>query len=204
MEELTEKQQRVLRYIESRIRDGSPPSQREIAGHFGLAQNAVYQLVCYLKKKGYLTSSGNHRGLKLSREYIEQARETEGLPIIGTVAAGAPILAEENIEGYLDMNELFSPSDDTFVLRVTGDSMVEAGILDGDFVTVKPASEVANGQIGVAAVNNEVTVKRIYIHRDRIILEPANRAAGYKAITVKRGSENVRIIGKVTGCIRKL
>jgi repressor LexA len=203
MEELTEKQQRALRYIEGRIREDSPPSQREIARHFGLAQNAAYQLVNYLKKKGYLISSGSHRGLKLSKEYLEQAKQTEGLPIVGTVAAGVPILAEENIEGYLDLKELLSPADNTFVLRVTGDSMVDAGIMDGDLVTVKSASEIANGRIGVVAVNHEVTVKRVYIHRDRITLEPANRAAGYKAMTVKRNSENIRIIGKVTGCIRK-
>jgi len=204
MESLTEKQQRVLRYIEGQIRKDNPPSQREIARHFGLAQNAVYQLVSYLKKKGYLTSSGSHRGLKLSKEYLDQVKQTEGLPIVGAVAAGVPILAEENIEGYLDLKEMFSPADNTFVLRVTGESMIDAGIMDGDLVAVKPTSDIANGQIGVVAVNHEVTVKRIYIHRDRITLEPANRAAGYKTMTVKRDIENIRIIGKVTGCIRKL
>ncbi len=204
MELLTEKQRKVLRYIEDRLQKDSPPSQREIAIHFGLAQNAVYQLVSYLKKKGYLTSSGGHRGLRLSKAYLDRIRQAEGLPILGRVAAGTPILAEENIEGYIDPKELFGPPGDTFVLKVIGDSMVDAGIMDGDFVAVKPTSEVTNGRIGVVLLNDEATVKRIRIQRNRIALEPANKAASYKTIYVKRDNESMRIIGKVTGCFRKM
>jgi repressor LexA len=203
MEPLTEKQQKVLRYIEGRLQKDNPPSQREIAGHFGLAQNAVYQLVSYLKKKGYLTDCGGHRGLRLSKAYLDKARQTEGLPIVGTVAAGTPILAEENIEGHIDIKELFGRANDEFVLKVKGDSMVDAGIMDGDLVVVRAGSDIANGQIGVAAVNDEVTVKRIYIRRDRITLEPANKTGAYKTIEVKKNSGTVRMIGKVTGCIRR-
>jgi repressor LexA len=204
MEPLTEKQQKVLKYVESRLERRNPPSQREIARHFGLTQNAVYQLISYLKKKGYLTDSGSHRGLRLSKTYLDKTRQAEGLPVIGTVAAGVPILAEENIEGYMDLKELFGTAKDTFILKVTGDSMVDAGIMDGDLVVVRTTCEVANGQIGVVMVNDEVTVKRIYVRRNSIALEPANKSAAYKTIEVKRNNENVRIIGKVTGCIRKL
>jgi len=95
MELLTEKQQKVFAFIETRLRAGNPPSQREIGRRFGLAQNAVHQLVGYLKKKGYLSDSGGHRGLRLSKEYLDKKRRTEGIPVVGRVAAGEPILAQE-------------------------------------------------------------------------------------------------------------
>jgi repressor LexA len=204
MEALTEKQRKVLRFIENRLRDNSPPSQREIAEHFGLAQNAVYQLVSYLKRKGYLVDSGGHRGLRLSKEYLDKRRETEGIPIVGRVAAGEPILAEENIEGYVNLNKLFGQSKDMFILKVAGDSMVDEGIMDGDYVAVKPATTIESGQIGVVLLDDEATVKRVIIRRGRIALKAANQAAGYKTKYIKRGGENVRIIGKVVGCLRTI
>ncbi|MHC4617070.1 MAG: transcriptional repressor LexA [Planctomycetota bacterium] len=202
MEPLTQKQQKVFGFIEDRLRDNEPPSQREIARHFGLAQNAVYQLVGYLKKKGYLVDSGGHRGLRLSGEYLEKNRETEGIPIVGRVAAGEPVLAEENIEGYVNLNELFGRSKDMFILKVAGDSMVDEGIMDGDYVVVKPAATIENGRVGVVLLDDEATVKRVYVQRGRIGLKPANRAAGYKTKYIERGSKDVHIIGKVIGCLR--
>ncbi|MHC4706959.1 MAG: transcriptional repressor LexA [Planctomycetota bacterium] len=204
MELLTEKQQRVLRFIEKRLEGSSPPSQREIARHFGLAQNAVYQLVGYLKKKGYLVDSGGHRGLRLSKEYRDKKTETEGVPVVGRVAAGEPILAEENIEGYVNLNGLFGEARDIFLLKIVGDSMVDEGIMDGDYVVVEPASTMENGRIGVVLMGDEATVKRIYIQRNRIALKPANRAAGYKTKYIKRSGDSVRIIGKVIGCLRTI
>jgi repressor LexA len=204
MEVLTEKQQRVLAFVESRLREGKPPSQREIARHFYLAQNAVYQLIGYLKAKGYLIDSGGHRGLRLSREYLEGKRQAEGVPIVGRVAAGEPILAEENVEGYADLNEFFGLHEDVFLLKVSGNSMIDEGIMDGDYVAVQPGDKIENGRIGVVLLEDEATVKRIYIQRGRIALQPANKAAGYKTRYVKRGNERVRIVGKVIGCIRKM
>ncbi len=204
MEPLTEKQQRVFRFIEKRLQDNKPPSQREVAEYFGLAQNAAYQLINYLKKKGYLVDLGGHRGLRFSKEYLNKTERAQGLPVVGRVAAGEPILAEENIEGYIDLKESFGRSKDRFVLKVVGDSMVDEGIMDGDYVVVQPRQKIENGQIGVVLVDDEATVKRIYIQRGRIALEPANKAAGYKTKYIKRGSESVRIIGKVTGCFRIL
>ena len=207
MEQLTHKQQKVLKYIEGRLGKANPPSQREIAAHFGLAQNSVFQLIGYLKKKGYLANSpttSGHRGLRLSKEYLEFINQTKGVPIVGTVAAGMPILAEENIEGYADLNEMFALDGDMFILRVKGDSMVDEGIMDGDFVAVKPASKISQGKIAVVLLNDEATVKRVYIKNKRIALEPANKAAGYKTMYIKQGSESVRIVGIVTGCFRKL
>jgi len=202
---LTEKQQKLLKYIEDRLEKNNPPSQREIARHFRLAQNAVFQLITYLRKKGYLETSSGHRSLRLSKEYLEKAKKPGGLPVVGTVAAGRPILAEENIEQFLDPGEILCrKAAGAFILKVTGDSMVDEGIMDGDFVVVEPASEIANGRISVVLVNDEATVKKIYIRRKDIALEPANKAAGYKTMYIKKGAGNVRIIGKVTGCFRKL
>jgi repressor LexA len=205
MEPLTEKQQKVLRYIEDRLEKNNPPSQREIARHFRLAQNAVFQLITYLRKKGYLETSSGHRSLRLSKEYLEKAKKPGGLPVVGTVAAGRPILAEENIDQFLDPGEILCrKAAGAFILKVTGDSMVDAGIMDGDFVVVEPASEIGNGRIGVVLLNDEATVKKVYVRRKNIALEPANKAAGYKTMYIKKGSDSVRIIGKVTGCFRKL
>jgi repressor LexA len=204
MEPLTEKQRRVLEYIERRLEADRPPSQRQIAGYFGLAQNAVYQLVTYLKQKGYLVDAGGHRGLRLSRRYLQLKNQTEGIPIVGRVAAGEPILAEQNIEGYIKLDEMFGKDKDAFLLKVVGDSMVDEGIMDGDYVLVKPSSAIENGQIGVVLLDDEATVKRIYIQRDRIALKPANKAAGYKTRYVKRGDKSVRIIGQVKGCLKVL
>ncbi len=204
MEPLTDKQQRVFRFIEKRLQDSKPPSQREVAEHFGLAQNAAYQLINYLKEKGYLVDLAGHRGLRLSKEYLEKKRQTDGIPVVGRVAAGEPILAQENIEGYIELKELFGPSIDTFILKVVGDSMVDEGIMDGDYVVVQPGQKIANRQIGVVLLDDEATVKRIHFQRGRIALEPANKAAGYKTKYIKQGDNNVRIIGKVTGCFRML
>jgi repressor LexA len=204
MEQLTEKQQRILKFIEDRLKNNSPPTQREIASHFGLAQNAVYQLVGYLKKKGYLENTTGHRGLKLSKAYLDKIRQTEGIPLVGKVAAGEPILAEQNIEGYIDLKKLFNPSDGSFLLKVVGDSMVDEGIMEGDYVMVIPTPTIENGQIGVVLLDDEATVKRIYVQKDKIALKPANQAVGYKTRYVKRGDKTIRIIGKVTGCFKLL
>ncbi|MHC4070535.1 MAG: transcriptional repressor LexA [Planctomycetota bacterium] len=204
MELLTEKQQKVFAFIEDRLRAGNPPSQREIARHFKLAQNAVYQLVGYLKKKGYLSDSGGHRGLRLSKEYLDEKMRTEGIPVVGRVAAGEPILAQENIDEYANLKELLGLPADAFLLKVSGESMIDEGIMDGDFVAVRPSRTIENGKIAVILLDDETTVKRVYIQRDRITLQPANKAAGYKTKYVKRGSKRVQIVGRVIGCIRKI
>ncbi len=202
MEPLTPKQQQVLEFVASRLGENNPPSQREIADHFGLAQNAAYQLIGYLRKKGYLVDSGGHRGLRLSPGYLDDLKGTQGLPILGRVAAGTPILAEENIEGYLNVERLFGRTRGTFALRVAGDSMVDEGIMDGDYVIVKVGSTVEDGQIAIVLLDDEATVKRVFIQKNRIALKPANRRAGYQTRYIRQFDKNIRIIGKVVGCIR--
>ena len=153
MEPLTEKQRKVLEFVAARLQEDHPPSQREIAGHFKMAQNAAYQLVGYLRKKGYLVDVGGHRGLRLSPAYLDETADAEGLPILGRVAAGEPILAEQNIEGYMTLEKLFRCSKGTFALRVSGDSMVDEGIMDGDYVIVASGSKIEDGQIGVVLLD---------------------------------------------------
>jgi repressor LexA len=202
MRPLTEKQLKIFKFIEDRLLSNNPPSQREIAEHFGLAQNSIYQIVSYLRKKEYLSDATGHRGLRLSKEYLKGIQDADGIPIIGQVAAGEPIIAEENIEEYVNIRRLLSLSDDVFLLRVSGDSMIDEGIMDGDLVTVKPDTNIKNGQIAVVLLDDEATLKRVRIQKDRIALKPANKAAGYKTKYIKRNDKDIRIIGKVTGCLR--
>ena len=202
MEPLTAKQRQVLEFVAGRLGENHPPSQREIADHFGLVQNAAYQLVGYLRKKGYLVEAGGHRGLRLSPEYLQERREAEGLPIIGRVAAGTPILAQENIEGYVSVEKLFGRGEGTFLLRVAGDSMVDEGIMDGDYVVAKASPTLEDGQIGIVLLGDEAMVKRVFVQKDRIALKPANRRAGYRTRYIRRFDKDVRVVGKVIGCIR--
>lgn len=202
MQLLTKKQQKIFKFIEDRLLNNNPPSQREIAEHFGLAQNSIYQIVSYLRKKGYLSNTAGHRGLRLSKEYLKSIQNADSVPVVGKVAAGEPILAEENIKEYVNIRRLLGLSDDVFLLRVSGDSMIDEGILDGDLVTVKPDTSIENGKIAVVLLDDEATLKRVHVQKDRIALKPANKAAGYKTKYIKRTDKDIRIIGKVTGCLR--
>jgi repressor LexA len=175
-----------------------------MARRFGLSRNAICQLLDYLKKKDYLEDMGGHRGLRLSKEYLQIKKETQGIPIVGRVAAGEPILAQENIDRYANLKELLGLPEDAFLLKVTGDSMIDEGIMDGDYVAVRPSKTIENGKIAVLLLDDETTVKRIYLQRHRITLQPANKAAGYKSKYVKRDSRRVQVIGRVIGCIRKV
>ncbi len=201
MEALTKKQRMILGYIVKRLEAGEPPSQREMAARFDMAQNSIYQLVNYLKKKGYVEDAGGHRGLRLARRYARQLRKPTGVPVMGRVAAGLPILAEENIEGYLDLPSMFKRARGVFSLQVSGDSMVDEGILDGDYVLVQPQADIENGSIGVVLIDDEATVKRVFKQKNRVVLKPANKKAGYKPIYVS-ATENLRVVGQVVGCVR--
>ncbi|MCP4450649.1 MAG: repressor LexA [Planctomycetes bacterium] len=202
MEPLTAKQQQILKYIEACLAKGEPPSQREIAEAFGMVQNSVYQLIGYLRQKGYVADNRGHRGLRLSKAYAAMKRQSHGLPIVGRVAAGHPILAQENVEAYLDVAKVFSASRRRFLLRVTGDSMVDDGILDGDLVLVEPCREIENGSIGVVLLDDEATIKRVYKQKYRIALKPANKKARYKTMYFKAFDKDIRMVGKVVGCLR--
>jgi repressor LexA len=131
-----------------------------------------------------------------------QGREVVPVPIIGRVRAGEPILAVENVEGYISLDRSLLSSENVFLLRVEGDSMIEAHIQDGDFALVKPQPGAENGEIVVALVEDEATIKRIFKKRDLVRLEPANPSM--EPIVIKKGEKKVKIVGKVVGIFRKI
>lgn len=200
MRSLTKRQREILDYIVSSIRKRDRfPSYRDIGRKFRLSSSAtVSQHLDALVKKGFLSRTGSE--LMLS----PRARAVRGVPIVGRVAAGLPITAIENREGYLDLESLFNDGAAYFAVRVNGDSMEEAGILDGDHVIVRQQEDAQSGETIVAYVGDEgeATVKVLRKRGRSIELEPRNSA--YQSIKIRPGQDGLRIAGKVVGLIRKL
>ena len=171
MDDLTPRQMEILALIRDTLEEsGMPPTRAEIADAFGFSSpNAAEQHLRALARKGAIEMiPGASRGIRLT------AAVAAGLPIIGRVAAGNPILAEQNIEDHVQLNpKLFRPRAD-YLLRVQGMSMRDAGILDGDLLAVHRAREARNGQIVVARLDDEVTVKRFRRRGHKVLLLPAN------------------------------
>jgi len=202
MDDLTAKQHSILEFIASQKHLGHTPSQREMARHFGLSQNAICQLIRYLRAKGYIDNTDRHRGLRLSDGYIGTAGM--GTPVVGRIAAGEPVLASENIEDHLDLNQIVASNGTRFFLKVAGESMVDAGIMDGDYVAVNPDAKVRSGDIAAVLIGEEATVKRIYLEKDTVVLKGENRNGTFRDRRISRADPEARIIGKVTGCFRDM
>jgi len=203
--ELTETQQKVLDFLKETLTEkGYPPTLREIASHFKLkGPKAPQKTLDILERKGYIRNPpGASRGIEVLHSPSFHPGQTLSLPIVGNVRAGEPILALENIEGYIHFDRGLVPSEDVFLLRVQGESMIEAHIQDGDFALVKPQPNAENGEIVVFLIEDEATIKRIFQKRDLIRLEPAN--PHMEPIVVKKGEKRVAIVGKVVGIFRKL
>ncbi len=200
--DLTDRQRAVLGFIEKMIRDhGSSPTIREIGHQFGISStNGVRQHVNALIRKGYLKKHALiSRGLELTRSLL---REVGRVPLVGSVPAGLPIDAVENVEGEIAVDLSFLPKGDSFTLTVTGDSMKDAGILDRDLVLVKKQAVARRGDIVVAVVGGEATVKRYFPEGKRIRLQPENEA--FEPIIVDKRSGEFRIAGKVVGLLRRM
>jgi repressor LexA len=201
--DLTETQQKVFDFLKNFLRKkGYPPTLREVASHFGLkGPRGPQKTLQILERKGYLRKTpGDSRAIEILG--VPPLRgQTLSLPIVGRVTAGEPILAIENIEGYVNLDRTLVSSENVFLLRVEGDSMIEAHIQDGDFALVQPQSHAENGEIVVALVDDEATIKRIFKQRDFIRLEPANPKM--EPIVIKKGEKKVSIVGKVVGIFRK-
>lgn len=195
MFKLTPRQQEILDFIRNTLEVlGAPPTRAEIASAFGFASpNAAEDHLKALAKKGAIVlEPGSARGIRL----VEQL----GLPLIGSVAAGSPILAVENMQGRYALDaHLFTPRAD-FLLKVRGLSMIDAGIFDGDLLAVHRTQEARDGQIVVARLQDEVTVKRLKRHPGRIELIAEN--ADYESIIVELPEENFAIEGVAVGLIR--
>ena len=201
MSDLTPRQTQVLRLIQNRISEsGMPPTRAEIAQQLGFrSANAAEEHLRALQRKGVIDLiPGASRGIQLK----DTIREQFGLPLIGRVAAGRPILAEEHIEGRYQIDpELFQPKPH-YLLKVTGMSMRDAGILDGDLVAVHRTPEVRNRQIVVARLENEVTVKRYRQDGSIAWLLPEN--SEFEPIRVNLKEEALIIEGIVVGVVRKV
>ncbi len=203
--ELTRRQEEILAFVVERVHEeGFPPTLKEIAARFSLSSpNAARDHLLALERKGYLRRSAEKsRALTLDPSLRAAApAPPQGMPLVGVVPAGSPVLAEENFEGYVDLNELFGRGEGTFLLRVRGESMIGAGISDGDLVVVRQQAEVASGEIGVAVVGGEATVKRIFLESGTYRLQPENPAMD--PIRVWAGDPEFRVAGKVIGIVRR-
>lgn len=208
---LTERQEKIFIFIqEYQQENGYPPTLREIGKKFDILSTfGVKRHLEALTKKGYLNILSNaSRGISINKNESEsldlinyqEVNNISKIPIIGRVAAGSPITAEENVEGSIVIDPAFIKKDeDSFALKVKGDSMIEAGIFEGDFVIISPKAIVKNGDMIVARLEDEVTVK-IYENKNSIVkLIPQNK--NYQAIIVKNKNE-FSIVGKVTGVVR--
>ncbi len=199
MRPLTTRQQQIFDFIKDNISDtGMPPTRAEIAGYFGFkSANAAEEHLKALAKKGYIEMlPGTSRGIRLAEEFIE----VEGLPLIGRVAAGEPILAEEHVEDHYKVDgDLFHPAAD-YLLRVNGDSMKDIGILDGDLLAVHQTTDVQQGQVIVARVEDDVTVKRFKREGNVVYLHAENE--NFSPIKVDLANQNFNIEGLAVGVIR--
>ena len=200
---LTERQRNVLDFISDSIRKrGYPPTLREIGSHFGIkSTNGVNDHLRALEKKGFLhredLKSRTLRPIGTSDNFVE-------VPVLGKVAAGQPLLAVQNYEDTVKIDRFFiGQHREVFALRVKGESMIEAGIFDGDYVFIRKQLQAASGEIVVAMIGDEATVKRYYPEGDNIRFQPAN-AAMAPIIVRKRDFRSVNLLGVVIGVYRKM
>ena len=202
-EDLTKRQRDILNFIHSFSRGkGFQPSMREIGQRFGIqSTHGVHRHLQALQKKGYLKRpQGQGRALELV--HFTPQRSSVEVPVLARVAAGEPILAVENIEETLAVDHSLVKGKDNFFLRVKGDSMINAHILDSDFVLVKPQPSADNGDIVVALIEDEATIKRFYRQGRTIELRPEHPTM--KPFEVKEEDGRFQIIGKVIGVFRQL
>jgi len=200
MKELTKRQKEVLSFIAAYIKNHTyPPTIREIADHFSISVKGAYDHITALKRKNCLKHDDKRsRTMELVRSKTDENLGTVyNIPIVGTVAAGIPILSEENWEGTITVHQSALKKNRTyFALRVRGDSMSGAGIMDGDMAIIEKLNVVRNGEIAVAVVDDAVTLKRFYRENSRFKLQAENPA--YKPIF----SRDVRILGRLAQIIR--
>jgi repressor LexA len=199
--DLTKRQKEIFDYIRRYAsKHGYPPTVREIGKAVGLTSSStVHAHLANLEKIGLLKRDPTKpRAIELLIDKAKKALGPSGLPLVGQVAAGTPILAEEHVEEYLEIPDMIGGDSGDFVLRVQGDSMKDAGILDGDFVVVRSGDDAGNGEIVVALLGEEATVKRFYRENGKVRLQPANKA--YKAIR----TTDATVLGRVVGVFRRV
>jgi repressor LexA len=198
VEKLTQRQEEVLAVVRQYIEDtGYPPTRADIARELGFkSANAAEEHLKALARKGAIEMvAGASRGIRLP--------DSEGIPIVGRVAAGSPVLAQEHIEDYCSIPaSFFKPAADYF-LRVQGDSMIEIGIFDEDLLAVHRTTSVSDGDIVVARIDDEVTVKRLKRGKDRKTIELLPENSDYQPIVVNLESQDFAIEGISVGVLRR-
>lgn len=201
MKNLTERQREVLDFIAQFTEDNVyPPTVREIGENFGISLRAVQDHIAALQKKGYLSQC--QKRSRSIRVLIDERKKEPVLystkvPLLGTVAAGKPLLSEENLDGYLTMAEpIVKPGKSYFALKVRGSSMINAGILEGDVAVIEQTETADDGQIVVAVVDDAITLKRFFKEAERVRLQPENPA--FQPIY----TSDVRIVGTLAGILR--
>jgi len=199
---LTDRQRAIFEFIRNQIvTHGHPPTVREIGKQFAISStNGVRTHINALIKKGYIRKNNLiSRGLELIQPLPKDVGQ---IPLVGSVPAGLPIDAIENVEDEVALDMSFLPKGDLFSLRVVGDSMKNAGIINGDLVLVRKQSTAHKGDIVVAIIDGEATVKRFFSESHRVRLQPENDA--FNPIIVDKRSGDFRIAGKVVGLLRKM
>jgi len=200
--DLTKRQQEIFDFIRKySAKYGYPPTVRDIGKAVGLASSStVHAHLANLEKIGLLRRDPSKpRAIELLDRAVESVKgivRAEGLPLVVSVAAGNPILAEENVEEYVSVPEIAGGRDGEYLLRIRGDSMKEAGILEGDYVVVRPQDTAKDGEVVVALLGEEATVKRFFREADHIRLQPENDTM--EPIR----SREVKVLGRVVGLLR--
>ena len=199
---ITKKQQQILDYIKEQILEkGYPPAVREICEAVGLrSTSSVHSHLETLENNGFIRRDPTKpRAIEICDDNFHMIRtETSSLPVVGQVAAGTPILAQQNIESYFPVPAEYVPSGESFVLKVHGTSMINAGIMDGDYIFVNSCRTAENGQIVVALIDDSATVKRFYKEKGHIRLQPENDEM--EPIIV----DDCVILGRVFGVFRNM
>lgn len=201
MKQITDRQREILNFISDYQEENSyPPTVREIGDHFGVSIRAVQDHITALQKKGFITQTQKKsRSIKV---LVDERQKDNGMfvnkiPLIGTIAAGKPLLCEENYEGYVTLTEPFiRPGKNYFALHVRGQSMINAGILEGDLAIIEQTATATDGQIVVAVIDDAITLKRYFKEPSRIRLQPENPA--FHPIYC----QDVRIVGILTNLVR--
>ena len=201
MENLTKKQQRVLDYISKRLSAGDCPSQRQIASHLGISQNAVFQLVRYLKNKGFLKSEKGHRGLRLSGSYLQQQGLYDRIPVLGGAMAGEESKNNSPVKRFINLGSVFGKPAGMFFVRVFGSALSSAGIFDSDYVLIAPGSDVADGQIALVLIDDKIWLKQVCVNDGRmLVFDFAARAGKNNRQRIELKAAD--IVGKTIGLIR--
>lgn len=200
--DLTKRQKEIFDFIRKyAAKTGYPPTVREIGKAVGLhSSSTVHAHLANLEKLGLVKRDPSKpRAIELLFDKAKRTiRPENGLPLVGQVAAGAPILAEENIEEYLEVPDVIGGEDGDYILQIRGESMKDAGILEGDYVIVRPSDDAVDGEIVVALIGEEATVKRLFREKDHIRLQPENEEMEPILTT------EARVLGKVVGVFRKV